>query len=244
MKQLFISDLHLDESHPEITEFFFLFMNKIASDADRLFILGDFFEAWIGDDEQTPLQVKVADCLANQANRGTEIFLMHGNRDFLLGEQFAAQCEAKLLDDPTIIDINGRRTIISHGDNLCIDDKEYMKFRSFARNPAWQQQVLGRPLDERKKMAEQMRQLSMAKNQQKSAEIMDVNQEEVEKVLDQYDVDLMIHGHTHRPQTHEIDLGNKTAQRIVLGDWHDTTHYIIATEDKIGLIKLRISDLQ
>ncbi|OZG71292.1 UDP-2,3-diacylglucosamine diphosphatase [Hahella sp. CCB-MM4] len=243
MKQLFISDLHLDESAPAITEFFFLFLKHIAPEADRLFVLGDFFEAWIGDDEQTPLQIEVANRLAALANQGTEIFLMHGNRDFLIGHQFAEQCGAKLLDDPIVIDINGRKALISHGDYLCIDDKEYMKFRGFARSSAWQEQVLSRPLADRKKMAEQMRQLSMAKNQQKAAEIMDVNQEEVKKALCEHGVDLMIHGHTHRPMVHTVELDDKSAQRIVLGDWHDSTNYILAEDSSIDLIHLNKSDL-
>ncbi len=244
MSQLFISDLHLDENAPEITAFFYSFLDKIAPGAEKLFILGDFFEAWIGDDEQTALQVEVAAKLSRLNQAGTEIFLMHGNRDFLIGESYAQQCCATLLTDPTVIDLYGRKALLIHGDSLCIDDKEYMKFRGFARSSAWQQQVLTRPLEDRKKMAMQMRQLSMAKNQGKTQEIMDVNQDEVIRVMQDHNVDLMIHGHTHRPAEHPIILNDQPASRIVLGDWHDTTWLLNVSDTQPELTHLKFHDLQ
>jgi len=244
MPQLFISDLHLDEDAPEITAFFFAFLNKIAPGTKKLFIIGDFFEAWIGDDEQTALQQEVAKQLSALSYAGTEVFLMHGNRDFLIGESYAQQCSATLLTDPTVIDLYGRKALLTHGDSLCIDDKEYMKFRSFARSTAWQQQVLTRPLEDRKKMALQMRQLSMAKNQGKSQEIMDVNQDEVIRVMQKNSVDLLVHGHTHRPAKHIINANNFKAQRLVMGDWHETTWYLQASNTAPELIQLKYQDLK
>lgn len=220
MTTLFISDLHLEESRPDITDAFLTFLREKAAGVEQLYILGDFFEAWIGDDERTPLQEQIAAALKQLSDSGTAIFLMHGNRDFLIGEDFCHRAGATLLDDPTVIDLYGTPTLLLHGDSLCTADVEYQKFRTNMRNPQMQKMMLARPLEDRQQMAKQLRALSMAKNQGKAEDIMDVTPEEVVKELEAHGVQLMIHGHTHRPAVHELKANGKPARRIVLGDWH------------------------
>tara|TARA_B100000965_G_scaffold383457_1_gene382706 strand:- start:7 stop:732 length:726 start_codon:yes stop_codon:yes gene_type:complete len=216
---LFISDLHLEESRPDITGAFLGFLKTHAMGVERLYILGDFFEAWIGDDERTPLQEQVAAALREVRDSGTEIFLMHGNRDFLIGNDYCERAGATLLDDPTVIDLYGTPALLMHGDSLCTADVEYQKFRANMRNPQMQKMMLARPLEDRQQMARQLRQMSMAKNQGKAEDIMDVTPEEVVKELEHHGVQLMIHGHTHRPAIHDLEANGEPARRIVLGDW-------------------------
>lgn len=219
MTTLFISDLHLEESRPDITGAFLEFLKTRAMGVQRLYILGDFFEAWIGDDERTPLQEQVAAALREVRDSGTEIFLMHGNRDFLIGHDYCERAGATLLDDPTVIDLYGTPALLMHGDSLCTADVEYQKFRANMRNPQMQKMMLARPLADRQQMARQLRQMSMAKNQGKAEAIMDVTPEEVVKQLEAHGVQLMIHGHTHRPAIHDLQANSRKARRIVLGDW-------------------------
>ncbi|MBW4933586.1 UDP-2,3-diacylglucosamine diphosphatase [Marinobacter sp. F4206] len=219
MTTLFISDLHLEESRPDITDAFLGFLTDKALGVENLYILGDFFEAWIGDDERTPLQEKIAEALREVKASGTDIFLMHGNRDFLIGEDFCNRAGARLLDDPTVVDLYGTPTLLMHGDSLCTADVEYQKFRANMRNPQWQQMILQRPLADRQQMARQLREISMAKNQGKEETIMDVTPEEVVKEMEAHGVQRLIHGHTHRPAEHELEANGQPAKRIVLGDW-------------------------
>ncbi len=232
MTTLFISDLHLEESRPDITEAFLGFLNGTASGVDQLYILGDFFEAWIGDDERTPLQEQIAAALRKLRDSGTDIFLMHGNRDFLIGEDFCKRAGASLLDDPTVIDLHGTPTLLMHGDSLCTADVEYQKFRANMRNPQWQQMILQRPLEDRQQMARQLREISMAKNQGKEEFIMDVTPEEVIKDMEAHGVQHMIHGHTHRPAVHELIANGLPAKRIVLGDWDKNIWWLEAEPGK------------
>jgi UDP-2,3-diacylglucosamine hydrolase len=229
---LFISDLHLEESRPDITEAFLGFLDGTASGVDQLYILGDFFEAWIGDDERTPLQEQIAAALRKLRDSGTDIFLMHGNRDFLIGEDFCKRAGASLLDDPTVIDLHGTPTLLMHGDSLCTADVEYQKFRANMRNPQWQQMILQRPLEDRQQMARQLREISMAKNQGKEEFIMDVTPEEVIKDMEAHGVQRMIHGHTHRPAVHELSANGLPAKRIVLGDWDKNVWWLEAEPGK------------
>jgi len=229
---LFISDLHLEESRPDITEAFLGFLDGTASGVDQLYILGDFFEAWIGDDERTPLQEQIAAALRKLRDSGTDIFLMHGNRDFLIGEDFCKRAGASLLDDPTVIDLHGTPTLLMHGDSLCTADVEYQKFRANMRNPQWQQMILQRPLEDRQQMARQLREISMAKNQGKEEFIMDVTPEEVIKDMEAHGVQHMIHGHTHRPAVHELIANGLPAKRIVLGDWDKNIWWLEAEPGK------------
>ncbi len=232
MTTLFISDLHLEESRPDITEAFLGFLDGTASGVDQLYILGDFFEAWIGDDERTPLQEQIAAALRKLRDSGTDIFLMHGNRDFLIGEDFCERAGATLLDDPTVIDLHGTPTLLMHGDSLCTADVEYQKFRANMRNPQWQQMILQRPLEDRQQMARQLREISMAKNQGKEEFIMDVTPEEVIKDMEAHGVQHMIHGHTHRPAVHELIANGLPAKRIVLGDWDKNVWWLEAEPGK------------
>ena len=232
MTTLFISDLHLEESRPDITEAFLGFLDGTASGVDQFYILGDFFEAWIGDDERTPLQEQIAAALRKLRDSGTDIFLMHGNRDFLIGEDFCKRAGASLLDDPTVIDLHGTPTLLMHGDSLCTADVEYQKFRANMRNPQWQQMILQRPLEDRQQMARQLREISMAKNQGKEEFIMDVTPEEVIKDMEAHGVQHMIHGHTHRPAVHELIANGLPAKRIVLGDWDKNVWWLEAEPGK------------
>lgn len=228
MSTLFISDLHLEESRPDITGAFLNFLKNEAMGVERLYILGDFFEAWIGDDERTPLQEQVATALREVSDSGTDTYLMHGNRDFLIGEDFCERVGATLLDDPTVIDLYGTPTLLMHGDSLCTDDVEYQKFRTNMRNPKTVAMLLARPLKDRQLMARQLREISMAKNQGKAESIMDVNLEEVVIEFERHDVQLMIHGHTHRPAIHELEANGNPARRIVLGDWDKNVWWLVA----------------
>lgn len=226
MTTLFISDLHLEESRPDITRAFLTFLEQKAAGTESLYILGDFFEAWIGDDERTPLQEQVAGALRQLSDTGTRLYLMHGNRDFLIGEDFCARAGATLLDDPTVIDLYGTPTLLMHGDSLCTADVEYQKFRANMRNPKWQQMILQRPLKDRQQMARQLREISMAKNQGKEEFIMDVTPEEVVKDMEHHGVQRLIHGHTHRPAVHELTANGEPARRIVLGDWDQNVWWL------------------
>ena len=218
---LFISDLHLDPARPEITGLFLDFLAMRAIHAEALYILGDLFEAWIGDDDDSPDNQKVCQGLRNCAAGGTSIYIMHGNRDFLLGDRFARDCGAVLLDDPTVVDLYGVRTLLMHGDLLCTDDTGYMAFRKMVRDPAWQSDMLAKSLAERQSIAHQMRVASREQTDGKPESIMDVNSATVIDFMTRHQARQLIHGHTHRPASHTLDLAGKAARRIVLGDWYE-----------------------
>lgn len=229
MTTLFISDLHLDESRPAITQAFYDFLNERASHADELFILGDFFEAWVGDDDDSPFVADVKAQLKKLTDNGTQLFLMVGNRDFLMSETLANETGAVLLEDPTVIDLYGERVLLMHGDSLCTKDEEYMQFRLQARNPIFQQGLLSKSLVERRAIAADLRAKSKHMNAMKAEDIMDVTSEEVSRVMDEAQVQVMIHGHTHRPTYHSVDLADEEkGQRIVLGDWGEKLWWIEA----------------
>lgn len=223
-KTLFISDLHLDTDTPGILQSLLTVLHERAAGADALYILGDLFEAWVGDDDQSDIADAVATALMSLSLAGTRVYLMHGNRDFLIGNDYAARCGATLLADPMVIECYGRRVALAHGDSLCTRDTAYMAFRKQMRDPAWQQAFLDRPLLERHMVAQQMRQKSQDANSQKASDIMDVTHQEVVKLLETLQVNILIHGHTHRPGIHTIRLhepihGSDEAVRIVLGSW-------------------------
>ena len=221
MSTLFISDLHLDDARPRIVEDFERFCAGKARTADALYILGDLFEAYIGDDDGAALNARVATALHGVADAGVPVRFIVGNRDFLLGEAYARRCGMQLLDDGTIVDVYDTPTLILHGDVLCSDDAAYLAFRRQVRDPAWQAAFLARPLAERRAFAAQARDASRAHTSQTDMAIMDVNQHAVEGALRQAGVTRMIHGHTHRPAIHDFALDGKPAQRIVLGDWYE-----------------------
>ena len=221
MSTLFISDLHLDESRPEIVDLFERFLAEEARGAKALYILGDLFESWIGDDDDSPLAGRVARALCALSDSGVPIYFMRGNRDFVLGKDFARRAGMTILDDPTVIDLDGQRTLLMHGDTLCIDDIAYQKFRRLMHNRWFQRIALALPLSIRRRIAGRLRGQSQKHVARKSEAIMDVNQSAVEAAMREHGVRLLIHGHTHRPDTHRFDLDGQNAERIVLGDWYD-----------------------
>jgi UDP-2,3-diacylglucosamine hydrolase len=218
---LFVSDLHLDDARPQIVGQFDRFCAGEARDADALYVLGDLFEAYIGDDDDAPLNARVAKALHGVADAGVPVHYIAGNRDFLLGEDYARRCGMDILADGTVIDLYGAPTLILHGDVLCTDDAEYLAFRGQVRDPAWQAAFLARPLAERRAFAAQARDASRAHTSRTDMAIMDVNQAAVEGALRGARVTRMIHGHTHRPAIHDFMLDGTPAQRIVLGDWYE-----------------------
>ena len=220
MATLFISDLHLDPARPDITSQALAFLETETRGADALYILGDLFEAWVGDDDPEQEKRRVIAALKALTDRGLPCYFMHGNRDFLVGAGFAAASGCTLLEDPTIIDMHGTRVILMHGDTLCTDDHEYQAFRKMVRNPDWQRAMLSRPLVERLAIARQLRETSAASMAGKSMEIMDVNQGAVVDALRAHGVYTLLHGHTHRPAVHRFEVDGHDAVRIVLGDWY------------------------
>lgn len=234
MTTLFISDLHLDETRPDITRAFFNFLHNTAIQAKSLYILGDFFESWIGDDDSSELIRSVKSELKALTEHGVLLYFMHGNRDFLVGEAFCAEVGATLLADPTVISLIGEQTLLMHGDSLCTDDQEYMQFRKMARDPVWQQDALSKPLIERRAIAKHMRTVSGETNSNKAEDIMDVNASAVIAALQEYTCTRLIHGHTHRPHRHQLSIDGQQVERIVLGDWDSEIWYL--SDDSEGLL--------
>jgi UDP-2,3-diacylglucosamine hydrolase len=217
---LFISDLHLSATHPLSSERFLHFAKHIDPQAEALYILGDLFEYWAGDDDlDDPFHRTITSTLRKLSEHGMQIYLMHGNRDFLMAEKLARACNATLLSDPTVLDLYGTPTLISHGDALCTDDDDYQAFRRQVRSPSWQQQFLAQPLSQRKTQIEQMRQQSEHEKSHKPMSIMDVNAETVCALLRDHGYPRLIHGHTHRPARHLHHLDGHNCERWVLGDW-------------------------
>ena len=236
MKTWFISDLHLDDSRPHITQEFFDFLTNIKDQAEALYILGDLFEAWIGDDIlDTPLGASSLDVvchLKKLSASGTKIYFAHGNRDFLIGHQFIESIGAIMLEEHSVINLYGTPTLIMHGDTLCTDDIEYQQLRGMLRNPKWQQEFLAKPLQERLEEALKLRKISLEKTKGKQEDILDVNQNKVEEVMREHNVQQLIHGHTHRPASHTFELNKQQATRIVLGDWYEHSSFLIFPLDK------------
>jgi UDP-2,3-diacylglucosamine hydrolase len=229
MTAYFISDLHLSEETPQIYEAFKDFLTRLQA-GDDLYILGDFFDAWIGDDEDAPFALEVKETLRRLTQRGVTGYMLPGNRDFLLGETFCRETGLTLLPEEHVITLNGERVLLMHGDSLCTDDTEYMKFRQMVRNPAWQAQVLALPLAQRRAMAAQLRQQSKSLNAMKAEDIMDVNQSAVEARMEYWGVNKLVHGHTHRPRQHTFKIAGATAERWVLGDWGPNLWWISGIE--------------
>ncbi|ERS13971.1 UDP-2,3-diacylglucosamine diphosphatase [Alloalcanivorax xenomutans] len=239
---LFISDLHLDPARPEHLAALERLLEEHAGKTDALYVLGDLFEAWIGDDDDTPFNRQAIDAFRRFSDAGSALYFMHGNRDFLLGEQFAAQCGGQLLDEGTVVDLYGTRALLMHGDSLCTLDTAYQQFRALARNPQWQQAMLAKPLEERRAIAQGMRMQSQGNNANKAENIMDVTPEEVVRVMNEAGVKHLIHGHTHRPAVHEVPLSGGTGTRWVLGDWGDLSWWIIADDQGLRLESKEISE--
>lgn len=235
MIRYFISDLHLQPTREDLAAAFYGFVEHTAADADELYILGDFFDAWIGDDEDDPFYRHMIERLHGYTGQGLKIRLQHGNRDFLIGARFSQETGVELLDEQVCIDLNGQRALLMHGDSLCTDDADYMAFRSQVRSPQWQQQILAKPLAERRAMAAHLRAQSSSMNAMKAEDITDVNPGEVDKALRHAESRLLIHGHTHRPCVHDCLVAEQPAKRYVLGDWGDKGWYLRADGENIAL---------
>ena len=236
---LFISDLHLDPERPAVTELFLELLDTRVRDADAIYILGDLFEVWVGDDDASPMNQAVCEGLKQSAISGTSVFIMHGNRDFLLGPQFAAASGCNLLDDPALIDLYGTPTLLMHGDLLCTDDSQYMAFRAMVRDTKWQRELLSMSLEERQLMARDMRNRSREQTGGKPESIMDVNKEAVIKAMTGHQAQRLIHGHTHRPAIHDLVISGEPAQRIVLGDWYEQGSLLECTSSGCRLEALK-----
>jgi len=216
---LLISDLHLEEERPDITRAFLHFLDTRARQAEALYILGDFFEVWIGDDAMTPFQRSIAQALRRLADSGTRIYLMHGNRDFLLGKAFCREAGCTLLGDPHTVELAGEKVLLMHGDSLCTLDIGYQKMRRLLRNPLSLFILRNLPLDTRHRLARKLRSESRSQTRMKASDIVDVTPDEVQRVMARYGVKTLIHGHTHRPDVHALQVDGQPAKRIVLGDW-------------------------
>ncbi|MGH1463264.1 MAG: UDP-2,3-diacylglucosamine diphosphatase [Neptuniibacter sp.] len=242
MTVYFVSDLHLKPERPDLTRAFSHFLNTTVQDAEELYLLGDIFEAWIGDDTPTPTLEPVFDGLKQLSDQGCKLFFQHGNRDFLVGKDFARTVGAELLPEQLVISLPFGDAVILHGDQLCTDDAEYMQFRTMVRDLKWQDQFLSKPLQERLAIARQLRDASKERTAEKSEYITDVNQNAVNETFTATKVNLMIHGHTHRPHIHKYQIENKECTRIVLGDWDKLGWYLEVSQTGYELISFEIKE--
>jgi UDP-2,3-diacylglucosamine hydrolase len=237
MKHCFISDLHLSEKTPELTQAFLRFLDESKEACTHFYILGDLFETWIGDDDNSPFNTQIKEALSEFTSNGPETFFIHGNRDFLIGESFSKDTGITILPDPFSFMIDEQKIVLSHGDFLCTDDVDYIAFRNEVRSKDWQTSFLSKSLDERLQIAASLRGDSKVATAEKSNEITDVNNEEVIDFVSEHKPDLFIHGHTHRPNIHDIS----SSKRIVLGDWGDFGWSLTLTGDGHNLEKFPIS---
>lgn len=227
----FISDLHLDKTREDITQCFIIFLEKRAPSAEHLYILGDLFESWIGDDDHTPFNLSIRKALAHTVQQGTPVSFIHGNRDFLIGRGFSRETGVRILPDPFVIDLYGEPTLLSHGDIYCTDDIKYQAFRKKAHNPLLQSIFLMLPKFVRRHVAAKARQKSQQHTSAQHTDIMDVSQDAIEKALLKSGCRHMIHGHTHRPNIHDFMLNDQCVKRIVLGDWYTQGSLLVAHSD-------------
>jgi len=227
---LLISDLHLQEQRPDITRAFLDLLSGRARQAEALYILGDFFEAWIGDDAMTPFQRSICQALRQLSDSGTQVLLMHGNRDFLIGKAFCKAAGCTLLPDPCVVELAGEPVLLMHGDTLCTQDVAYMKLRRYLRNPLTLWLLRHLPLSTRHKLARKLRSESRAQTRLKASDIVDVTLDEVPRQMAAHGVRTLIHGHTHRPAVHELLVEGQPARRIVLGDW-DRSGWVLQADE-------------
>ena len=226
----FISDLHLDKTRPEVNKYFIKYLLNLNKDITDLYILGDLFEYWVGDDDPMDGLDDIRSCITELGEK-INIWYMHGNRDFLISEKICNILKMKLLVDPSIIDVDGARILLVHGDTLCTDDIAYQKFRGLVRSEKWQSEMLAKPLRERLLIADSLRKKSIEANQGKEDNIMDVNASEVEKLIKVHSPNVIIHGHTHRPNIHIHEIDQQKVMRYVLGDWYDK-FFILSLKNK------------
>ena len=235
MSLLFVSDLHLEDQRPDITRALFHLLAQKRGEITQLFLLGDIFEVWLGDDTPSACADDLARQLKSLADDGIGIFLMHGNRDFLLGDAYADRCGATLIDEPYPLKVAGHNAILLHGDALCTRDAEYIAFRRMVRNPSWIEDFLSKPLPERIAIGRSLREKSQESAMTKQQAIMDVTPDEVVAMMESHSADLMIHGHTHRPAVHNLQLRDGAGVRVVLGDWYQQGWYLEADDRQYSL---------
>lgn len=235
MTTLFISDLHLTPERSDITDCFLRFMKNEAIHADALYVLGDLFETWFGDDDNSPFNQQIKSAFKALTSAGVACYFIEGNRDFLVGKQFGKETGVTILPEICTIDLYGTKTLIMHGDTLCTLDEGYQKYRATVHKPWVQWLFLHLPLKWRHKVVGNIKSSSKDQKEQKQMTIMDVTPDEVVKVLEQYKTNLIIHGHTHRPALHSVQLKEKVAQRIVLGDWYEQGSVLVCTEESKSL---------
>jgi UDP-2,3-diacylglucosamine hydrolase len=238
MAHLFVSDVHLDASAPAATAQFLDFLGGEAESAESLYILGDLFEAWVGDDDADPEKARVCAGLKALSDSGVPCFAMHGNRDFLLGAGFSARSGCRLVTDPVIAEFDGEAVLLTHGDALCTDDHHYQELRTIVRDPTWQGRYLALPLERRELLADEVRAGSRTHTARTVPYIMDVNAEAVTRAFRATGVRRMIHGHTHRPGIHELGVDGNPAQRIVLGAWYEQGSFLRYADGEYRLHEL------
>jgi UDP-2,3-diacylglucosamine hydrolase len=234
LRALYISDLHLSDERPEANERFFAFMEDEAASADELYVLGDLFEYWVGDDDlDDPFNTVIAGFFRRYSAGGGKLFVLHGNRDFLVGERFSRDTGATLLADPSLVG----DTLLMHGDTLCTDDDDYQAWRRTARSSAWQAEFLAKPLAERRRVVRGLREKSKEVIQAKASDIMDVNADAVRDVLRRHGATRLVHGHTHRPGHHVLEVDGRRCERWVLPDWYGAGGYLDVRDGKARLVR-------
>ena len=238
MTRLFVSDVHLDAGAPEAVEQFLEFLRTHAADAEALYILGDLFETWVGDDDPDPAKLRICAGLRALTANGVGCFVLHGNRDFLIGRDFCRKTGTRLLADPVVADLDGERVLLTHGDALCTDDRSYQELRSTVRTPEWQRRFLALPVADRELLANQARAGSKNHISRAVPNIMDVNEDAVSTAYRATRVRRIIHGHTHRPGIHDTAIEGEPAQRLVLGAWYEQGSYIQYENGRYGLHSL------
>jgi UDP-2,3-diacylglucosamine hydrolase len=232
----FISDLHLDKTRPHVNKHFVTYMNNISKDTSDLFILGDLFEYWVGDDDPMDGLEEVKSSIIALSKK-IKVWYMHGNRDFLVSKKICKNLGMQELTDPYLLEIDDLKILLMHGDTLCTDDIDYQSFRTMVRSKEWQTRMLSKSLDERLKIAEDFRKKSAAANSEKNKEIMDVNIDEINKHIKKYKPEVLIHGHTHRPNIHQHSIDNYKVTRYVLGDWYDKFFILTLRAQKFTILK-------
>ena len=235
---LFISDLHLTAERPEIIELFTRFVNERAVHAEALYILGDFFEYWVGDDDPAENLAAVFSAFETLKAHHVPVYFMHGNRDFLIKSGFEKRTHCTIIPDPSIITIHQQDILLMHGDSLCTDDVKYQEFKKLVRSDEWQSTFTSKPLSERKMIVENLRTTSQSETSEKNEDIMDVNQEAVNELIRTYKINLLIHGHTHRPDTHHFSVDSQPVTRVVLGDWYQHGSVLSIKNQQINPEKL------
>jgi UDP-2,3-diacylglucosamine hydrolase len=241
-ESLFISDIHLSPARPQVTRCFLAFLEQRATSAQSLYILGDLFDYWVGDDDCSAPRQQIIKSLKQLSNSGVEVFLLHGNRDFLIADQFAQQTGIRLLEDCTTINLYQHSVLLMHGDLLCTDDHQYQQFRQLSRTDEWQRKVMSKPLWLRSSLARWYRIKSALHKNKQSVEIMDVNQQTILKYAQQYQSNILIHGHTHRPGYSETPAENTAIQRYVLGEWQHSAILLSVTAQAFNLEEITLVD--